>query len=352
MQYASSEYLYAILLLPLIFGVLYFRDGLTRKKIAKVIGERLYKFLTEAFSLKKRRLKWALQLICLGLMLVALARPRVPGDVQKVQSQGVELLIAFDVSTSMLAEDVRPSRLDFAKTEMERLVALLPGSKIGLVPFAGGAYLASPLTTDESAMRMYINSLSPESVSEQGTSFKTALEVAAEAFKSGGEEDSEVARSTRVILFVSDGEDNEPGAKEAAEKLAEEGIRIFSLAFGTEKGGLIPMRDERGYLKGYKADKSGQKVMSKTTGKVLKEISEAGKGSFYFATFGGSAPKNIADDIKKLEQTQFDSDIATSFDEKYQIPLGLAILMGLLELIIVDRKKKLKFWKGRFEVRA
>ncbi|MGE3759334.1 MAG: VWA domain-containing protein, partial [Pseudobdellovibrionaceae bacterium] len=207
----------------------------TRKKIEKNIGKKMTPFLTASLSTKKRTFKLFLQGLCLLFIILAWARPQMGESVQEIKSQGVELILATDVSESMLAEDVRPSRLEFAKKEMQRLVDKLPGHKFGIVAFAGSAALISPISSDPSAIKMFIEGLSPESVSSQGTNFEAAIKESVDAFKRGGAQQDNVTKVTRVLLFVSDGEDHEPGALSAAEEaVSKDGMRIFAIAVGTE----------------------------------------------------------------------------------------------------------------------
>jgi len=267
-----------------------------------------------------------------------------------VKSEGVEIIFAVDVSESMLAEDVKPSRLAQAKTELSRMVDMMPGNKIGVLAFAGSAALLSPLTNDPGAIKMYLDSLETDSVSTQGTNFQEALTTAKEAFEHGGVSTDETVKVTRVILMVSDGEDHEPGALEEAKKLADEGIRIFTVAYGTEKGGAIPERDGMGFLKGYKKDRSGQTVITTVKGDALRALAEAGRGGFYFATVGGNQTKQLLEDISKLEKTQFDTTMATQYEERFQWFLFLGIVIAMIELVLGERRSSFKFWKGRFEV--
>jgi Ca-activated chloride channel family protein len=270
---------------------------------------------------------------------------------QQVKSEGVEIIFAVDVSESMMAEDVKPSRLAQAKAELSRLIDLMPGNKVGVVAFAGSAVLLSPLTNDPGAIKMYLESLEPSSVSSQGTNFTEALKVSKEAFERGGAATDEVVKVTRVILLASDGEDHEPGALEAAKKMSsDDGIRIFSLAYGTEKGGAIPVRDGMGFLKGYKKDREGQTVLTTVKGDALRALAEAGKGSFYFATFGGEQTKLLVEDISKLERTQFDTTMATQYEERFQSLLMIGIIIALIELFLGERRHRFRFWKGRYEV--
>ena len=325
-------------------------------RLEKALGKKLLPFLTSSVSIPRRRWKLALEVICIIFALIAFARPQIGTSEQEIKSEGIELIIAFDVSSSMLAEDIKPSRLEFAKREMFRLIDLLSGNKVGIVAFAGSAALVAPMTTDRSALKMFIDSLSPESVSSQGTVFRKALIESREAFKRGGvgedgEEDDGVASSvTRAILLVSDGEDNEKGAFDTVNELKKIGIHIFSLAFGTEKGAPIPVRDSSGRLAGYKRNKAGKTVLSQTKGTVLQKLAAAGSGSFYQVRFGGNAIEKLAADINKLEKSEFENQTITTYAERYQIFLFIAFLIALIELLIGERFVGREIWRGRFEV--
>jgi Ca-activated chloride channel family protein len=291
-----------------------------------------------------------LRLAALACFIVALARPQMGKSMEEIKVRGVEMVIAFDVSTSMLAEDIKPSRLQYAKSEMLHLMDLLGGDKVGLVAFAGSATMISPLTTDKSALKMFIESLTPESVETQGTDFRKALNEARAAFDRGGTENDESTRITRVILVASDGEDHEEKALDEAKKLANDGTRIFTIAFGTEAGAPIPQRDERGYLRNYKKDKSGHEIMTQVKGEFLRQLAIVGQGTFHHATFGGNEAKLVKDDLDKLEKAEFASSLATNYDERFQIPLALGVLLALLDFFIGERKRAGRIWKGRFEV--
>lgn len=344
---AAFNYLW---LIPLLLVVGFIFDRRARKKMEGAIGSRLYPFLSSSVSNKKRKVKTTLQVLTVLCFVLALARPQMGESQQEVKSEGVEIVFAVDVSESMMAEDVKPSRLAQAKAELSRLVDLMPGNKVGVVAFAGSAALLSPLTNDPGAIKMYLESLEPNSVSSQGTNFTEALKISKEAFERGGVTTDETVKVTRVILIASDGEDHEPGALDEAKKMASEGVRIFSLAYGTEKGGAIPVRDGMGFLKGYKKDRQGQTVLTTVKGDALRSLAESGQGSFYFATFGGEQTKLLVEDISKLEKAQFDTTMAVQYEERFQSILLLGILLALLELFLGERRTAFRFWKGRYEV--
>jgi Ca-activated chloride channel family protein len=332
----------------LIIGFIFEKASL--KKMQQVIGTRLYPFLASSVSSKKRLAKSALQILTLVFFVFALARPQFGESEQQVKSEGVEVILAVDVSESMMADDVLPSRLGQVKAELSRLIDLMPGNRVGVLAFAGSAALLSPLTNDPGAIKMYLESLETNSVSTQGTNFSEALRVAKEAFERGGVTTDQVVKVTRVILIASDGEDHEPGSLDEARKMVKDGIRIFSLAYGTERGGPIPVRDGMGFLKGNKKDRSGQTIITTVKGNALRELAQAGSGSFYFATFGGNQIQQLVEDIAKLEKTQFDTTVATQYEERFQLILLLGIIFGMIELFLGERRNSFRFWKGRFEV--
>lgn len=348
-RWADSSYLFWLVIAPLLYaGITYvFRQKLNL--LRKTIGEKVLPFLLGGISLQRQQ--WKVVLLCLSVvpLVLALARPQFGESKENIKSLGVELMVLFDVSQSMLAEDISPSRLEVAKREVTRLLDKIPGSKVGLVAFAGSAALVSPITTDSSAMKMFVESLTPDAIATQGTEFKMALEQAEAAFNRGGQGEDTSTKVTRVILIVSDGEDQEPGAIEAAEKLTEKGVRIFSVAVGTDKGGKIPLRDSNGFLRGFKKNNSGQEIISTSRGDVLKSLAQAGKGSFYTATFGGQYLDNLVEDINKLEKTEFDSQTLVNYQERYQLFLLLGILLLMIELLINVRQAPSDQWRGRFQ---
>ncbi|MBK7843302.1 MAG: VWA domain-containing protein [Bdellovibrionales bacterium] len=349
-RFADPAALQLLWLLPVFFVFSIYLTRAQTRKIAKALGSKLAPFLTSSVSTLRRRWKLVLELSAIGCFIFALARPQAGQSRQKVKSEGIEIVILFDVSNSMESEDVKPSRLELAKKEVGRLLDLMSGDRVGLIAFASSAVVLSPVSTDLSAIKMFVESLSPKSVSTQGTEFAKALREAKDAFRRGGIEADEDSSVTRAILIVSDGEDQEPGALKVAKELADEGIRIFSLGVGTEKGGPIPLRDEFGNLRGYRKDQSGKVILTQTKGTPLKELAREGKGSFYHATFGGNAPRALYEDIQKLEKSQFGSAIVTNYDEKYQGFLVAGLIFLLIELAISERRRSGRIWKGRFEV--
>ncbi len=349
-RFADRAALNLLMLLPVLVFLLWWTSKRTRAVIQQQIAPKIAKFLMRSLSPSRRKLKLWLQCLALLFFVFALARPQSGEGKQKAKSEGLEIVLAVDVSNSMLAEDVRPSRLELAQKELSRFIDSLGGDKVGLVAFAGSAILLSPLTNDKGALKMYIESLTPNAVSTQGTDFKKALSEASQALRRGGTDADETPNVTRVIVIASDGEDNEKGGLDLAQKIADEGFRIFTLGFGTENGGQIPVRDDHGNLVGYKKDKTGQTVISKSTGEALKLLAEAGKGTYQHVTFGGDAVKNLRASIDNLQKAQFDTMEVSHYNEHYQSFLIIGLVLALLELLLGERKAEGRIWRGRFEV--
>lgn len=350
MRFESKQFLNWLWLAPLLWIFSWMLLAAAKKKLQKAFGPRMTPFLTSSFSSSKKKLKIFLQILVLSLFVFALARPQAGSSKQAVKAEGIEIVLVVDVSNSMMAEDMRPSRLEQVKVDMSRLIENLPGHKVAIVAFAGSAAVLSPMTTDPNALKLYIDSLSTLTVSSQGTAFKEALATAKDVLDKGGVGKDQDVKVTRAILIASDGEDQEPGALDAAKKLVDEGIHIFTLAYGTEKGAPIPERDAMGFLRGYKKDSKGQTVLTTVNGNALRELASAGQGSFYHAAVGADHIKNIIEDINKLEKTTFESEMQVQYEEKFQWILGLAILLAMLELSLAERRGNFRLWTGRFEV--
>ncbi len=349
-RFADSMWLKFLWVIPVLMVFLFVIEQRAFSKFEKYFGLKVSKLLTNNVSLTKRKLKIILKLLALSFLLIAMARPQAGHGTQSIKSEGVEMMLLFDVSNSMLAEDVKPSRLAFAKSEMIKLSEMLTGDKVGLIAFAGSAILLSPLTSDKAALTMYIEGLSPGAVENQGTEFKRALLEAEKAFERGGVDPDEGVKVTKVIVIASDGEDQETGALDTAQKLADKGIKIFTVAFGTERGAAIPTRDDFGNLRSYKKDRENHEVITKVDDSVLRSIAKAGGGSFYHASFGASDMKLLREDINKLQKALFDSQIAATYEERYQIFLFIGLLFALIDFLIGDKKTGEKKWRGRFAV--
>ena len=317
----------------------------TRKKH---ITDWTWKFLLQGFSAQRKTTKLVLHSIAFIAAVLALARPQFGASRQEIKAVGVEIMVALDVSNSMLAEDVRPNRLELAKRQIARLLDRLSGDKVGLIAFAGTAMVISPLTTDYSAVRMFVDSLTVESISNQGTVFKNVIQEAIEGFERGGDESDTNKRVARVLLIVTDGEDQEPGAEKLASQMRDKGLRVFAWGIGTRKGAPIPVRDQRGYLSDYKKDRNNQVILSVANDQALEALARSGGGSYYHSTLDGDDVEAFRADIAKLEKAEFDTQIQTNYDEVYYWPLILAFVLLFFDLWFFERVPSERAWLGRW----
>ena len=280
---------------------------------------------------RQRRVRGALVVGALAALGVALAGPRAGVQIREARQESLDLLVALDVSDSMRAEDVAPSRLQRAKLEVERIVAERRGDRVGLVVFAGEAFLQCPLTTDRSALRLFLDAAEPDQIALQGTDFASALAVAEQAFTAGtlGAGDR-----PRALLVVSDGEDHEGGLDNAADALRERGVEILALGVGTDAGGTVP-DVRRGRASGVRRDRSGEAVVSRFEPGALRAL--AGRGGL--VRIGeGAAARAINRELDGLDRAVLTQDDVAAEAERFQWPLALALLLLAAERLVALRR--------------
>lgn len=345
MSLHNPDYLYWLIVLAVLVFIYIFRIYIRKKKTKQWLGSRR-DFLRTSISEKKRYLKIALGICVLTLLIIALSRPQSAGEKIEIQNKGIYLLLLIDVSKSMLAEDVHPNRLDFMKKKVSELIDLSSGDQIALGMFANSLILLTPFTIDLSAVKSYLNDLSTDHLTNQGTDLGRALQSSTKAFASIKENKFE--KSVKAIVVASDGEDHSKTAEAAAKRLFNDNkIRIFTLSVGTRKGGVIPIKDYRNQIKEYKKDINGNLVITRLKKDSLKKIAKWGKGSYYHVTYGGQAINRLRQDLDRLEKSLFEKTEYTQKKEIYQWFLILAFLVALMELILTDRSYQTARFKGK-----
>ena len=338
MIFQSQEYLLWLFALPAALTVYLIRVRLRERILRRHLGRRKSALL-KGISESRRRAKAALAFLALPLLAFALARPQTEaeGEKEEIKSAGVYMLFLIDVSRSMLAEDVRPSRLAFMKKELSRLLDMSAGDMAGIVAFARPAVMVTPFTPDLSAAKAHLQDLSPDYFSSQGTSFERAFALAKKAFQSAA--DKKWKKAVKALIIASDGEDHSPAAKEKIRSLLKENIRVFALSFGTKRGGLIPLRDYRGKLIEYKKDAAGEPVVTRLRPSSLKSFARIGKGAYYHASYGGRAISRLREDLDQMEKTVFKSVSVTQRKELYQWLLLAAFLLAFSEIMLGERRR-------------
>lgn len=339
LKFQNEIYLYGLLLIPVLVLIwILIRKGY-RKEIAKFGAPNLVSKLMPNVSVSKKNWKFTLLMGALASLFITLANPQLGSKIEKVQRKGIDMIIAVDISNSMLCEDIKPNRLSRAKRSISKLVDKLQGDRIGLIVFAGEAYTQLPITTDYSAAKMFLSTVNTDYISTQGTSISRAIELGRSTFKETSE-DVQAGKRNRVIVVITDGEDQEKGATEQAKEAAKEGIIIYTIGMGTEKGGPIPLY-RNGRMTGYKKDREGHTVITRLNQVELQKIASAANGIFVRANNSKVGLTKILDEINQLDKQEIESQSFKDYESHFQIFAFLAILFLLLDLLISERKGKL-----------
>lgn len=334
MKFATPEYLYLLLLIPLAI-VIYQYACYRRKRNIKLYGDpELTARLIPSYSTTRSSVLFWISLVALALMIVALARPRYGKGKTTVTTRGVEMVVALDISNSMLADDIKPNRLEKAKRLIKRLAEQLKGNKVALVVFAGDAYVQLPITDDYISIEMFLESISTNLVSRQGTDIGAAINLASRCFTPND-------KIGKAIVLITDGENHEGGAEEAAKAAAESGKKVFILGIGTTKGGRIPLSDGN-----FLRDREGQVVVTKLNEEMAMKIAEAGNGMYLNVDNTNEAQKILSDQLDKMTKDETTTEIYTGYNELFLYPATMAFILLLLDLAIVayldnkNRKRK------------
>ncbi|MDX1646573.1 MAG: VWA domain-containing protein [Longimicrobiales bacterium] len=341
-RFAEPSWLWALVLVPVLALLVWMAGRSRRKALERFADSALVERLTESVDLVARRWKAALRLLALGLLAFALARPQFGTRVETVRSVGQDIVVALDLSRSMLAEDVAPSRLERARLAVLRLMRQLDGDRIGLVGFAADAFVQSPLTTDYGAAAMFLEAMEPDLMPVQGTDLGAALRVSLEALEEGG-------REAGVLVVVTDGENHEAGFAEALERVVEEGIQVYLVGVGTTEGVPIPVYGPDGTREGFFRDEQGNVVTTRLAEEVFQRIVEETGGVYVRAGIGGTAFDELVDEIAEGTGEELDAMEITQFEERYQVFVAVALLLLIADVLISDRRRTEERWTGRFE---
>lgn len=339
-RFADPLWLAALALVPLL-GLAFWAGARARRRALERFAESaLVERLTASVSRRGRLAKAGALLAAVGLAVVALARPQFGTRVETVRARGQDVMVALDLSQSMLAEDVSPNRLERAKLAVMRLMRQLDGDRIGLVAFAADAFVQSPLTIDYGAAAMFLGAMEPDLMPIQGTNLGEALRVSLDAL--------EEAREARVLVVVTDGEDHEGEVDVQLQRARDMGVRIHTVGLGSADGVPIPQFDEQGRQQGFLRDDEGTVVTTRLDEATLERVAEATGGRYVAVGPGGSAFDDLVDEVARADGEELDAEQVTRFEEQFQIFLAPALLLLVLELLIADRRTRSAEWTGRF----
>jgi len=330
MRFLNQDILYLLLSIPILVMIFFAGGKLIQNRLAKLGGVQISEMIERRVSGRRRRLRLILVLIGLTLMIFALARPQYGTELIKVKSTGTEVMVALDVSLSMLAGDFYPNRLDKAKRQIITLVENLLGESIGLIAFSGQAFVQCPLTVDHGALRMFLDVTNVGIISDTGTDLEKAIEKAAGSF-------SLESPADKVLVIFTDGETQTGDPAAAAEKYKDQ-FRIFTVGVGTGQGEPIPMRGAGGSIEGYKKDENGETVISKLNEQLLQEIAATSGGSSFRSTPGEQELKSIIQKIKRMEKGETEGNFRRLYDEKYQYFLIPGIIFFGMALFVSERR--------------
>jgi Ca-activated chloride channel homolog len=332
MRFAEPTYFF-LLIAVVLLGVYVFWAIGRKKKLLNLFGD-LPLLLKNApyISFARQRTKAVLVLVGLAFVCVALARLQFGTHLEKLKREGIDVIVAVDLSNSMLARDMKPNRLEKAKQELRSIIDRLQGDRIGLVAFAGEAFIQCPLTMDYAAARLLLSIMDQNTVSVQGTSLSSAIESARQAF-------AQQEKKHKVLVLLTDGEDHEGNAIEAAKEARQDGVRIYTVGIGNPVGDPIPVMDRQGNQVGFKKDRNGEVIVSKLDEVTLEKIALETGGKYYSATSGELELDKIFDEISSMEKKELEGTLVTRYDDRYQWPLLMAILLITAEFFISERKK-------------
>ena len=280
----------------------------------------------------KASLKLIFLLIGISFLIISLTNPKMGTKLKTVKREGVDVVFALDVSKSMLAEDIAPNRLEKAKQIISKTIDKLGSDRVGIIIYAGNAYPLLPITTDHAAANMFLQNASPDMVSSQGTAINEALELAKTYYNNDDQ-------TNKFLIILSDGEDHQEETKQVAQNLANDGVKIYTIGVGTERGGPIPMRTN-GTMIGYKKDRKGETVITKRVPEVLQGIADASNGKYIDGNVTLTPVDQIASVIANAEKNEFESKQFSDYKDQFQWFIALGLLFLILDIFLFDKRTK------------
>lgn len=326
-RFENPQYLY-LLTGILLLGITHYYSLYSKKKRLRKYGDMaLLKQLFVGVSRWRSEVKFWLCQLALASFIVAAARPQFGTRMETKERQGIEALILLDVSNSMMAEDVKPNRLEKAKMMISNMVEHMKDDKVGLVVYAGQAFTLLPITSDYVSAKMFLETISPAMVSVQGTDIAAAIDLAMRSF-------TNQEGVSRAIFVITDGEDNEGGAMEAAKEAAKKGIRTYMLGIGDPAGAPIPQQGSSNYI----LDEESNVVVSKLNEDMCREIAKAGDGAYIYVDNSSSAQVKLNEQINRLAKTRMESQMYNEYDEQYQGFVLLGLMFLLMDIMLMERE--------------
>ena len=332
LMFAAHRFLYLLLLLPVILLGYAFLRWMRSRRVKALGNPELVEALMPSYSRSKGWVKAVLFALAWAFLAIGLARPQTGAKLSEHRAKGAEIIVALDVSNSMLAQDYSPNRLERAKLSISRLTEKLQEDRIGLVIFAGTSFVQLPVTTDYVSAKMFLGSIDTGSIPVQGTAIGDAIRLSIKSFSAQSEK-------SRAIIVISDGENHEDDAVAAAKQAAELGIKVYTIGVGSAEGQPIPVNGE--LLK----DREGNIVVTKLDEQMLRDIARAGDGAYIHAGSEEFGLNPIIEDIRRMEDEEFGSVVFEEYDEQYMYFLGAALLLLVINMLIGERKPRRRLFE-------
>lgn len=328
-RFANIEVLWLCVTIPVFIAAYLWYTGRKRKQLEEFGDPELMEALMPNASRVRPAVKFSILMVALALLIFAAARPQYGQSEHTEKRQGIEAIVALDISNSMLAEDVAPNRLDRAKQMLSKLMDNMVNDKVGLVVFAGDAFVQLPITCDYVSAKMFLNSIKPELIKTQGTAIGSALSTSIRCF-------GEQSETSRAIILITDGENHEDDAVAVAQKAKEMGIQVLVVGIGKPEGSPIPLPGTNNFIK----DRQGNVVVSKLNEEMCREIAQAGGGIYVRCDNSNTATKAIQKELNKLATQEIETQVFTDYNEQFQSFALLALLLLVIDFFIFNRKNK------------
>ena len=331
-RFEHIEYLYLLLGIP-VFTILFIMGLQMRNTALKRLGDIhfLNRLIPDA-SREKVILKFIILNIAYAFLVIGIANPQTGSKLEKIQRKGIDVVVALDISNSMLAQDIKPDRLTRAKQALFKLIDRLQGDRIGIIIFAGKAYTQLPITTDYAAAKMFVSTISTKDIPSQGTAIGEAIELGTSSF--------EESDHSKAIIIITDGENHEGNAVEAATAASELGISVYTIGMGLPDGSPIPITNSYDQQTGFKKDREGNTVITRLNEVMLQQIAAAGNGDYVRANNTQAGLSKIFEKINALEKSEIETRMFTDYEDQYQYFLCFGLLLIFLEFLIFDRKTR------------
>jgi len=323
-------YWYLLLIIPVMLVLFLALQFWRRRAITKYAGTQMLGILAPSRSRFKPWLKFVTRMVGIVFLVIAIVNFKAGSELKTVKREGVDIVFAVDVSKSMLAEDITPSRLQKAQQLVSQILNSLASDRVGLIAYAGSAVPQLPITTDYSSARMFLQNLDTDLVSSQGTAIAEAIQLADSYY-------ADESEASKVLIIISDGEDHEGEAIDMAEEAAEKGIKIITIGVGTAKGGPIPIK-RNGITRNYKKNNDGETVITRLNAETLTEIAETGNGIYIDGTVTDQVIEALRDKLETIDKAEFESQEYADFESQYQWFLAFAIFFFLLDIFYLERQ--------------